>query len=444
MLTSVALLLHDLTGIGSAPQLECSVARDKLLMAIGETIWSRRSTMAWFTFPLGVKVLIGTATLVSIARTMSLPFLAIHLSQNVGLDAGTVGLIIGTGAVIATFGGLFGGFVSDNLGRRGLFVGALVLSATGFTLMSFIKTPFAYFLLNAIVALANSFYEPLSRALLGDHVPHYLRRQAFSYRYMANNVGWAIGPIVGAFMGVAGGASGFLFTGIVLFAIAALLAVLLPAGSLSQDESSGLETEPFSFHRAMRFITFDPRMRWLLIGSLVAITSYGQMSITFSQYIAANFADGLVVFAKVVVVNPITIILLQPILSPLLGRIPAYYSLYLGCLLVALSNVIFLLAPSTIWLGVGMFVFTIGEMAIVPAEYDLVNRFSSPQYRGTYFGMHSLGEFGNFLGPWLGGMILSQVGGAGMFTFFAIAAVGAIPFYALTWISERRRVSSPS
>ncbi len=56
----------------------------------------------WSLLPAGVKALIGTATLVSVARTMSLPFLAIHLSQHVGLDASSVGLIIGTGAVVAS------------------------------------------------------------------------------------------------------------------------------------------------------------------------------------------------------------------------------------------------------------------------------------------------------------------------------------------------------
>ena len=79
----------------------------------------------------------------------------------------------------------------------------------------------------------------------------------------------------------------------------------------------------------------------------------------------------------------------------------------------------FLAAPSPVWLGVGMFVFTIGEMLIVPAEHELISRFSPQAYRGTYFGVHSLEEIGNFVGPWTGGLILVHLGGAAMFLYLA-------------------------
>jgi MFS family permease len=385
----------------------------------------RIAPAGWSLLPTGVKALIGTATLVSVARTMSLPFLAIHLSQHVGLDASSVGLIIGTGAVVASLGGLFGGSVSDKVGRRTIFIGALALASVSFGAMYLASAPAAFFVLNALTALANSFYEPLSRALLGDHVSPALRQQAFSYRYVANNIGWAIGPIVGALLGIAGGSVGFLVTGLILLAIAALLAVTLPRDALAASRMSGPPGETFEFRRAARLILRDARMRWLVVGSTVAIASYGQMSITFSQYIAGTYADGVVLFAKIVVVNPITIILTQPLMSGVARRLQPYRSLFVGCAVLAASNIVFLAAPSPVWLGVGMFVFTLGEMLIVPAEYELINRFSPQAYRGTYFGVHSLGEVGNFLGPWTGGLILVHFGGAAMFLYFALVAVAA-------------------
>ncbi len=393
---------------------------------------------AWRVLPVGVKALIGTATLVSVARTMSLPFLAIHLSQHVGLDASSVGFIIGTGAVVASLGGLLGGSVSDKIGRRTIFIGALVLASISFGAMYIASAPAAYFALNALAALANSFYEPLSRALLGDHVSPALRQQAFSYRYVANNVGWAVGPIIGALLGIAGGSIGFLVTGLVLFAIAVLLAITLPRDALASSEATNLQSETFEFGRAARLILRDARMRWLLIGSTIAIASYGQMSITFSQYINSTYEDGVTLFAKIVVVNPITIILIQPFLSRGIRRFQPYGLLFIGCMLVALSNTVFLAAPSPVWLGVGMFVFTIGEMLIVPAEYELINRFAPQSYRGTYFGVHSLGEIGNFFGPWTGGLILAHFGGGMMFLYFALVAAAAVPAFWLTRLEEER------
>lgn len=63
----------------------------------------------------------------------------------------------------------------------------------------------------------------------------------------------------------------------------------------------------------------------------------------------------------------------------------------------------------------------------------------SPQaYRGTYFGVHSLGEVGNFLGPWTGELILVHFGGAAMFLYFALVAAAAIPAFWLTRLEEER------
>ena len=138
-------------------------------------------------------------------------------------------------------------------------------------------------------------------------------------------------------------------------------------------------------------------------------------------------------------INPITIVILQPFVSRLLGRFSPYSALYFGCAVLILSNIVFLLAPDPRWLAVGMFIFTIGEMAITPAEYDLVNRFATPAYRGTYFGAHSLGEIGNFLGPWSGGLILASFGGGPMFVYFAAITLLAMPAYARTRFTEACR-----
>ncbi len=65
-----------------------------------------------------VHVLIFGTVLITLTSSMSMPFLAIFLSQSVGLDFATIGFIIGVGPLAGTFCGLIGGVLSDFIGRK--------------------------------------------------------------------------------------------------------------------------------------------------------------------------------------------------------------------------------------------------------------------------------------------------------------------------------------
>jgi MFS family permease len=51
--------------------------------------------------------------------------------------------------------------------------------------------------------------------------------------------------------------------------------------------------------------------------------------------------------------------------------------------------------------------------------------------RGTYYGAQSFSSLGHFLGPWIGGMLLSQYNGKVLFLTMAVVAISAVGFYRL-------------
>jgi MFS family permease len=148
-----------------------------------------------------------------------------------------------------------------------------------------------------------------------------------------------------------------------------------------------------------------------------------------SQYLAANFEDGVRLFALLVTVNAVTVLLASAPARLLIERLRARNAMVLGCILFLAGEVGFAASASPEMLVLSMIVFTLGEVLVVPAEYVLVDGISNDRNRGTYFGAHSLSSVGNFIGPVLGGIVLGAVGGAGMFFLFAIlAAASAIMF----------------
>ncbi len=65
-----------------------------------------------------VHVLVFGTVLISLTSSMSMPFLAIHLSNSSELNFATIGFIIGIGPLAGTFCGLLGGVLSDFIGRK--------------------------------------------------------------------------------------------------------------------------------------------------------------------------------------------------------------------------------------------------------------------------------------------------------------------------------------
>ncbi|WP_246258769.1 MFS transporter [Kroppenstedtia pulmonis] len=62
--------------------------------------------------PIVYTILVGTI-FVTIAKSMSVPFLAIYLSQKTELSLSLIGAIIGLGPLASTIGGFIGGTLSD-------------------------------------------------------------------------------------------------------------------------------------------------------------------------------------------------------------------------------------------------------------------------------------------------------------------------------------------
>jgi MFS family permease len=73
-------------------------------------------------------------------------------------------------------------------------------------------------------------------------------------------------------------------------------------------------------------------------------------------------------------------------------------------------------AAGSLWQFVAaMVVFSVGETFIVPSEFAVIDRIAPPERRGAYFGAQSFTQLGGFVGPLLGGVLLSSWNGAVMF-----------------------------
>jgi MFS family permease len=372
-----------------------------------------------------VLFLIVSTGLVSIARSMSLAFLAIKLQQSFGLSPAMIGALLGVGPLLGALAAPFAGSLSDKVGRKSVLIITLLAMALSLSGMGMAQTVTAFCLAQIVSAIAVAIYEPITRALMSDVCPEPLRLKYFTWRYTAINAGWAIGPLIGVAAGAA--SSGLFLAAAVVYVIFAALfyARAIPAA----DTFSKHPAETLSLLQSIRAAARDPRLAFFVGGGTMLIAVYGQWSATLAPYLTSSMDGGVEIFAYLVSINGAVVLIGNPFARRFIERVGGLAALVTGCALFLVSEIGFLASAGFLGLALSMVVFTIGEILVVPSEYMLVDGIANDRNRGSYFGAHSFSTIGNFVGPTLGGLMLGAFGGAGMFLLYAgFAAAAAVLF----------------
>ncbi|MDD9265740.1 MDR family MFS transporter [Paenibacillus sp. GCM10023248] len=376
--------------------------------------------------PIVHTLILGTV-MARAASSMSLPFLAIYLAKHTSMSAVMIGIVIGMGSLAGTVGGFIGGNLSDRFGRRIIMLAALFGWAVVFVGFSLVKLPILFMLLNMLNGLCRSFYEPVSQALMADLTEPAKRLRVFSMRYMAINVGVAVGPLLGAFFATMDGALPFLLTGIVYFIYAVTLYVLLIVFGIKQIE--GEKKQPVTFVSALRVVHKDITFRFYILGGIIGAIGYSQVMVTLSQYLEQNFAEGVNMFAILMSVNAIVVIALQIPLTRISDKYTPLATIVAGNLMFALGDIGFAFSHNLGWMIGSMAIFTLGEILNYPAANMLIDKLAPEHMRGTYFGAQTLTNIGHFMGPWVGGFLLVAYGGSTLYLVMAVVIMAGSLFY---------------
>ena len=97
-----------------------------------------------------VIVIVAGTLFTRAAFFMTMPFLAIYLYNETGIDPAMVGLIIGVSALTGTFGGFFGGYLSDRIGRLPVMTVAIFIWSAVFVGFAVADLVWHFFVLNML------------------------------------------------------------------------------------------------------------------------------------------------------------------------------------------------------------------------------------------------------------------------------------------------------
>jgi len=374
-----------------------------------------------------ILILLAGSLITNLFLSMCSPFLVIFLSKNTSLGVGTIGFMIGAGALAGTVGGFIGGYLSDRVGRKKLMLISLTISSVIYAGYAIVPHPALIFVLIVVGGFGSAFFAPVSNAYLSDLTPEHQRSTVYSLRYMAANIGFAVGPLIGLALGLTGSPVPFVLMAICYIAYAVILLVSLRR--LKMDSVPVSVPSSLTLSATWHVIRKDSALLFFVCACVLTTAVEGLWSVYFANYLPTQFRDGEKLLAVMLTVNSTLVILLQPLIGKWTHRKSPLYAISLGSLLFIIAEVGY--AFSFTWaMFIGfMIIFTIGEILIMPSQYTLLGQITPESVRGTYFGAFSLNSLGNFIGPWLWSALLVHYNGQVMFGAIAVAALLSIWFY---------------
>ncbi|WP_175406264.1 MDR family MFS transporter [Priestia flexa] len=381
-----------------------------------------------FYHPLVWVIIFGTM-FARAGSFMSLPFLTIYLANESDLSVGLIGLTVGFGAISGVFGGFFGGNLSDQFGRKKVLLYTLFVWAFVFIGFGMTTNVVLIILLNILNGLCRSFFEPTSQALLSDLTTEEKKMRVFSYRYMAINVGAAIGPLLGAYFALKSAGLTFIITGCLYLIYA--IALTFTLNKFSNELKPAGKKEKVRISAAINVIRKDLALGFFILAGTLSFIGYAQYDSNLPLFMKEKIDNAASIYSMLLTINAIVVVIFQPFITKWSEKKPILVNMAIGTGLLCIGMLAFSAGFHWSIFVLGIIVFTLGEILIVPSGSLFIDKLAKGDLKGTYFGASNFRMLGMFIGPALGGSLLEGLGGEMMFIIISVLTAVSLIFYIL-------------
>lgn len=372
---------------------------------------------------LDICAFIFIADIVTGVPTPIFPLYATSLGASLGL-LGVLTAMLGLGRLL---GALPVGMLSDALDRKTVLVGGMVMFVVSFVVFAIVPGAGWLAVPRFLQAIAMVSTFPLGIAYIGDVVEVRDRGAAIGLYTAAMGSGFAVGPLVGSWMGAEVGypsayvaGAGIALAGVVFGAVRL---VRKPPGGAESSLARGLVDL-----RALRAIAAHPVMLMACIANVVMTLSMTGAIFTYFPIYARGVGVSTVTIGALLAWRSIASATGRIPTGAFSSRIPAAWVLALVLVVEAVIDVAIahttsaaLLTALLIVEGVGFGVFLVSGQSAVAASAGRANR-------GAAVGMFWMsGSIGDFAGPIVLGVVAQSLGVVAVFDGVGAAVlIGAV------------------
>nr|WP_203614215.1 MFS transporter [Streptomyces sp. SID13726] len=335
-------------------------------------------------FPVAVRLLLVNQLGVNTGFYLLVPYLAVHLTDNLGMSAAVVGIVLGVRNLSQQGLFIIGGSASDRLGARGVIIAGCALRTVGFGLFALGDGLAVLLAASVLSGLAGALFNPAVRAYLAQEAGE-RRAEAFALFNVFATTGALIGPLLGSALLLVDFRTSALTAAGIFAVLTVAQALVLPARKVEPSKGSVLaDWREVVGNRA--FVAF-------------ALAMVGMFTLENQLYLllpdGARRATGWEGAAGLVfVVGTLTNLAFQLRITRALKSVGSRARwIAAGLALMGLAFLPPMLVAGTggplavVAVLLGTLLLYLGVMVASPFVMELIPGFGRPELTGTYFGI---------------------------------------------------------
>lgn len=372
-----------------------------------------------------------------LAYAIIYPFIPIYMCEERGLPYGLVSMIFPLLGVATILAPVPCGWLTDRFGHSVMMLAGQILRGAVFFLLAFmvyVKAPFWTFVIALMfnTAVGVAFQVGSDAYLVGiastEERPGYYSKIRIGY-----NVGWALGPMVGAFFAETPFWVFFILTG--LLCVAGTFHTWISCCRTAVNRVPQEEKVQKSVAQGNVFmeIIHNCRFLCLMCGTLFLMLLTSQLYSTLSIFSTATVNISKKALGSIYSLNGTMVLALQIPLVALLKRLktPIMLQLISGTLLYSIGYFSLGFAGGVIAIVIAVVIVTLGEIIVQPALYTAASSEANQGNAGRMMSISSLMRgIGFSVGPWIGGMLYTRATPVVLWSVLSSFALIAALFFA--------------
>lgn len=373
-----------------------------------------------------------------LAYAIVYPFIPLYLSNERGLPYTVVSWIFPLMGFAVILAPIPCGWMTDKFGRSFMMLfGQLGRGIIFFILafMVFVNAPFWLFviflMLNTAVGVA---FQVGSDAYLVDISTEEDRPSYYGKIRIGFNLGWAVGPMLGAFFAKTPFWLFFLMTGLLCVAGTVYTKVSCCTGTVEPAKRSQKEKSQGSI---LPVIFGNRNFMFYMLGTLFLMCLASQLYSTLSIFSTKIVGVSREALGSIYSLNGAMVLLLQLPVVELLKKwkTPVKLQLVAGTLLYAVGYSLLGFSGGAVAVACAVAIVTFGEIAAQPALYTSIAAETCQDNAGRMFSVYSLMRgIGYSVGPWFGAQLFDNFSSSPIILWCALAgfAVASVIVFIFT------------
>ena len=373
------------------------------------------------------------------------PMLALIMTQKIGVTKDKAGFFITIVALLSAPGMLMGGKLVDTIGRKKVLIIFQGLAGIIFIICGFIKPSMFLAVVMMLAQLMAAVAMPANDAMLADLTTPQNRKEAFSLLYMGNNLGLALGPVIGGLLYKNHLSLVFIGDGITTLISLILVYIFIKEtmqGSRNETHSKDRINEKKEEGSVFRVLWKRPILLCFSCIMFLYQFSYSQYSFTLPLQLGELFKEaGAKAFGLLACVNALVVIFVTPFMTKITEKIKPIIVIAIGGILYSISFTSFGFIYSFPVFFISIIIMTLGEISISINLGTYVANHTPVSHRGRINGIvPMIYGSGYAFGPMIMGKYIYDFGIRSGWIFIGVVMCFASMFMIALYNIEYKRI----